>query len=196
MGRETFERVESVEELETATLTDLRIKKGGGIRAVKELLSAPKRSQEDLGAEPTEESSKELFLPAEIKSQSGEHNKQELDNKSEKKGEHDRVQILEEKFLERTKEVDINQITEITEANTQASAEAVERQEMKTEVEADDARAANEHAAALEAVRMREEEQAKEAAEAAATAEAEARIAAEAAAEAEAARLKEEQEAK
>merc|ERR1712218_451819 len=66
--RETFERVESVEELETATLTDLRIKKGGGIRAVKELLSAPQRSQEDLGAEPTEESSKELFLPEEIKS--------------------------------------------------------------------------------------------------------------------------------
>merc|ERR1712223_2048598 len=92
--RETFERVESVEELETATLTDVRIKKGGGIRAVKELLSAPKRSQEDLGTEPTEESSKELFLPAEIKSQSGEHNKQELDKTSGKKEGHDGVQIL------------------------------------------------------------------------------------------------------
>merc|ERR1712223_2158277 len=130
--RETFERVESVKELETATLTDLRIKKGGGIRAVKELLSAPKRSQEDLGAEPTEEASKELLLPEEIKSQSREHNKQELDNKSGEKEEHDGVQILEEKSLERIKEVDINQRTEITEENPQASAEAAERQEIKT----------------------------------------------------------------
>merc|ERR1711972_1198121 len=173
--KDTFERVESVEELETATLTDLRIKKGGGIRAVKELLSAPKRSQEDLGAEPTEESSKELFLPEEIKSQS---------------------QILEEKFLERTKEVDINQRTEITEEKTQASAEAAERQEIKTGVETDDARAANEDATALETVKMREEEQAKSAAEAAATAEAEAKAAAVRATAAEQARLKEEQEAK
>merc|ERR1719192_1715879 len=194
--RDTFERVESVEELETATLTDLRIKKGGGIRAVKELLSAPKRSQEDLRTEPTEESSKELFLPAEIKSQSGEHNKQELDKTSGKKEGHDGVQILDEKFLERTKEVDINQRTEIIEENPQASAEAAERQEMKTEVETDDARAANEPATAPEAVRMREEEQAKEAAAAAATAEAEAKAAAERATAAEQARLKEEQEAK
>merc|ERR1719192_1801211 len=194
--RDTFERVESVEELETATLTDLRIKKGGGSRAVKELLSAPKRSQEDLSTEPTEESSKELFLPAEIKSQSGEHNKQELDKTSGKKEGHDGVQILDEKFLERTKEVDINQRTEITEEKTQASAEAAERQEMKTEVETDDARAANEDATAPEAVRMREEEQAKEAAAAAATAEAEAKAAAERATAAEQARLKEEQEAK
>merc|ERR1712223_1440371 len=194
--RETFERVESVEELETATLTELRIKKGGGIRAVKELLSAPKRSQEDLGDEPTEESSKELFLPAEIKSQSGEHNKQELDNKSGEKEGHDGVQILEEKFLERTKEVDINQRTEIIEENPQASAEAAERQEIKTEVENDQARESNENATAPEAVRMREEEEAKEAAAAAATAEAEAKAAAERATAAEQARLKEEQEAK
>merc|ERR1712115_177708 len=122
----------SVEELETATLTDLRIKKGGGIRAVKELLSAPKRSQEDLGAEPTEESSKELFPPSEIKSQSGDHNKQELDKKSGKKEGHGGVQILEENFLERTKEFDINQRTEMIEENPQASAEAAERQEIKT----------------------------------------------------------------
>merc|ERR1712223_480189 len=187
--RETFERVESVEELETATLTDLRIKKGGGIRAVKELLSAPKRSQEDLSTEPTEESSKELFLPVEIKSQSGEDNKQELDNKSGKNEKHDGAQILEEKFFDRTKEVDINQRTEITEEKTQASAEAVARQEIKTEVETDDARAANEDATALETVRMREEEQAKSAAAAAATAEAEAKAAAERATAAEQARL-------
>merc|ERR1712223_1333256 len=191
--RETFERVESVEELETATLTDLRIKKGGGIRAVKELLSAPKRSQEDLGAEPTEESSEELFLPVEIKSQSGEHNKQELDIKSGKNEKHDGAQILEEKFFDRTKEVDINQRSEITEEKTHTSVEAAERQEIRTEVGAD---AANEDAAAKETVRIREEEQAKVAAAAAATAEAEAKAAAESAVAAEQARLEEEQEAK
>merc|ERR1712218_195357 len=43
-----FERVESVEELETATLTDVEAKKvgGGGIRAVKELLTEETKEEE------------------------------------------------------------------------------------------------------------------------------------------------------
>merc|ERR1712060_954667 len=43
-----FERVESVEELETATLTDVETKKvgGGGIRAVKELLTEEIKEEE------------------------------------------------------------------------------------------------------------------------------------------------------
>merc|ERR1712192_142875 len=45
--RDAFERVESVEELETATLTDVETKKVGGIRAVKELLSAEKKPRDD-----------------------------------------------------------------------------------------------------------------------------------------------------
>merc|ERR1712130_677344 len=42
---DTFKRVESVEELETATLTDVETKKSGGIRAVKELLTAEKKAE-------------------------------------------------------------------------------------------------------------------------------------------------------
>merc|ERR1712181_93363 len=57
--RDAFERVESVEELETATLTDVETKKAGkqagGIRAVKELLSAEKKPEDDF--EHTESSS-------------------------------------------------------------------------------------------------------------------------------------------
>merc|ERR1712192_272116 len=49
--RDAFERVESVEELETATLTDVETKKAGkragGIRAVKELLSAEKKPKDE-----------------------------------------------------------------------------------------------------------------------------------------------------
>merc|ERR1712130_385968 len=43
--KDTFKRVESVEELETATLTDVETKKSGGIRAVKELLTAEKKAE-------------------------------------------------------------------------------------------------------------------------------------------------------
>merc|ERR1712172_271940 len=45
--RDAFERGESVEELETATLTDVETKKVGGIRAVKELLSAEKKPKDE-----------------------------------------------------------------------------------------------------------------------------------------------------
>merc|ERR1712192_46050 len=50
--RDAFERVESVEELETATLTDVETKKvgnqAGGIKAVRELLTAEKKPKYEL----------------------------------------------------------------------------------------------------------------------------------------------------
>merc|ERR1712203_465999 len=63
--RDAFERVESVEELETATLTDVETKKvgnqAGGIRAVKELLSAEKKPKDEF--EHAESSQSEADTP-------------------------------------------------------------------------------------------------------------------------------------
>merc|ERR1712037_961657 len=64
--REAFERVESVEELETATLTDVETKKGG-IRAVRELLSAEKKPENE--SEHAEGSLREADTPQKVASE-------------------------------------------------------------------------------------------------------------------------------
>merc|ERR1712192_300929 len=184
--RDAFERVESVEELETATLTDVETKKAGkqagGIRAVKELLSAEKKPKDEF-----ESSTNGADTPQRVASEHEGAGSVEVEQVVETESE---AKLKAEGDAEKAKlEEESKQKAEVE------TAKSKQEEEVKLKAEAEAARAKLEEEARLksetEAAKTKEEEEARlKAEEAKAREEEEAKLKA----EAEAAKAKQEEE--
>merc|ERR1712037_898624 len=175
--RDAFERVESVEELETATLTDVKTKKAGGIRAVKELLSAEKKPDYEFDIEHAESSPRGADTPQTEPEVRAEGVKEELHLSVEAASETENAKQEEES----------KQKAEAEEAK------AKQEEETRLKAEAEKEKQENEARLKAEAEKAKQEEEARLKAEAEkAKQEEEARIKA----ESEAAKAKQEEEAR
>merc|ERR1712037_308519 len=182
--RDAFERVESVEELETATLTDVKTKKAGGIRAVKELLSAEKKPDYEFDIEHAESSPRgadtpqtepevraegvkeELHLSVEAAS---ETENAKLEEESKQKAEAEEAKAKQEEEARLKSEADAAKAKEEEEARLKAETEkAKQEEEARIKVEAEAAKAKQEEEARLkaEAEKAKQEEEARMKAEA------------------------------
>merc|ERR1712192_162060 len=177
--RDAFERVESVEELETATLTDLETKKAGGIRAVKELLSAEKKPKDEL--EHAESSPNEADTPQRVTSEPEGASSEvvvveqvvEVENEAKLKEEGDAERAKLEEESSQKAEAEAAKAKQEEEARLKAEAEAAGEkleEEARLKAEAEAAKAKLELEARLkseaEAAKANEEEEARLKAEA------------------------------
>merc|ERR1712037_1019946 len=190
--RDAFERVESVEELETATLTDVKTKKAGGIRAVKELLSAEKKPDFEFDIEHAESSPRGADTPQTEPEVRAEGVKEELHLSVEAASETENAKQEEES----KQKAEAEEAKQEEETRLKAEAEAAktkEEEEARLKVEAEKEKQENEARLKAEAEKAKQEEEARLKAEAEkAKQEEEARIKA----ESEAAKAKQEEEAR
>merc|ERR1712037_997406 len=139
VDRDAFERVESVEELETATLTDVQTKKAGGIRAVKELLSAEKKPDHEFDIEHTESS------PSDTENA-------KLEEESKQKAEAEEAKAKQEEEARLKSEADAAKTKEEEEASLKVEAEKEKQEnEARLKAEAEAAKAKEEEEARLKA---------------------------------------------
>merc|ERR1712181_32138 len=191
--RDAFERVESVEELEIATLTGVETKKVGGIRAVKELLSAEKKPRDDfehaesfpngadtpqsVASEPevrAEDVKNELHLTDESEAKlkaEGDAEKAKLEEESRQKAEAEALKSKQEEEARLRAEEEAARATLEGEARLISEAEAAkqeEEEEARLKAEAEKAKQAEEARlrAEAEAAEAKQEEEIKQKAEA------------------------------
>merc|ERR1712192_66910 len=190
--RDAFERVESVEELEIATLTDVETKKVGGIRAVKELLSAEKKPRDDfehaesfpngadtpqsVASEPevrAEDVKNELHLTDESEAKlkaEGDAEKAKLEEESRQKAEAEALKSKQEEEARLRAEEEAARATLEGEARLISEAEAAkakEEEDARLKAEAEKAKQAEEARlrAEAEAAEAKQEEEIKQKAE-------------------------------
>merc|ERR1712037_255024 len=162
--RDAFERVESVEELETATLTDVKTKKAGGIRAVKELLSAEKKPDYEFDIEHAESSPRGADTPQTEPEVRAEGVKEELHLSVEAASETENAKLEEEsKQKAEAEEAKAKQEEEARLKSEADAAKAKEEEEARLKVEAEKEKQENESRlkAEAEAAKAKEEEEAR-----------------------------------
>merc|ERR1712192_42252 len=182
--RDAFERVESVEELEIATLTDVETKKVGGIRAVKELLSAEKKPRDDFehaesfpnGADTpqsvasgpevrAEDVKNELHLTDESEAKlkaEGDVEKAKLEEESRQKAEAEALKSKQEEEARLRAEEEAAKAKEEEEARLKAEAEKAKQAEearLRAEAEAAEAKQVEEIKQKAEAEKAKQEQE-------------------------------------
>merc|ERR1712192_48278 len=182
--RDAFERVESVEELEIATLTDVETKKVGGIRAVKELLSAEKKPRDDfehaesfpngadtpqsVASEPevrAEDVKNELHLTDESEAKlkaEGDAEKAKLEEESRQKAEAEALKSKQEEEARLRAEEEAAKAKEEEEARLKAEAEKAKQAEearLRAEAEAAEAKQVEEIKQKAEAEKAKQEQE-------------------------------------